>query len=145
MPYADKTKRRIHTAWKNMIARCEKKEHTGYAGYGGRGINVCNEWHQFLPFYHWSLDNGYNDSLTIDRIDNDKGYSPENCRWVSPKANSRNRRNNHVIVFNGESLCIAEWAERLGISFQALDDRLHSDGWTLEQALTTTKYGRLME
>lgn len=142
MPYADKTKRRIHTAWKNMLERCENPQHSGYEDYGGRGITVCEEWHKFFPFYSWSLINGYDNNLTIDRIDNDKGYSPNNCRWVSQKENSRNRRNNRVITFNGESLCIAAWAERLGITFQALADRLQSKGWTLEQALTTTKNGR---
>lgn len=145
MPYADKTKRRIHTAWKNMHARCENPQRSGYEEYGGRGITVCEEWHKFFPFYCWSLSNGYADNLTIDRIDNDKGYSPDNCRWVSQKVNSRNRRNNRVITFNGESLCVSEWAERLGITFQALDDRLRSKGWTLEQALTTMKNGRTIQ
>lgn len=139
MPYADKTKRRLHTAWKNMLARCENPHCPGYEGYGGRGITVCDEWHAFYPFYSWSLLNGYADDLTIDRIDNNKGYSPDNCRWVSQKRNSRNRRNNRVITFNGESLCMAEWAERLGITFQALDDRLRSKRWSLERALTTKK------
>jgi hypothetical protein len=125
-----------------MLERCENPQHPGYKDYGGRGITVCEEWHRFFPFYSWSLSNGYAEKLTIDRIDNGKGYNPNNCRWITQKKNSRNRRNNHLISWGGESLCISEWAERLGISPQALVDRLHSKSWSLEQALTLGKNGR---
>lgn len=142
MPYADKTKRRIYKAWKNMLSRCEDPLHAEYEAYGGRGINVCEEWHKFFPFYCWSLKNGYSDNLTIDRTNNDKGYSPDNCRWVSQKVNSRNRRNNHRVTFNGKTLCTSEWAENIGITPQALAERLTSKLWTLEEALTIGKNGR---
>lgn len=142
MPYADKTKRRLHTAWKNMLQRCENPQHSGYENYGKRGITVCEEWHKFFPFYSWALSNGYADNLTIDRINNDKGYSPDNCRWVTQKVNSRNRSCNHRITFNGETLCVSEWAERVGITHQAMMDRLNSKLWDLQQALTIGKNGR---
>lgn len=145
MPYADRTKRRLHTAWRNMLGRCENPRHSGYKDYGGRGIVICEEWHNFFSFYAWSLSNGYADNLTIDRIDNDKGYNPSNCRWVSQKKNSRNRRNNHVVTFNGESLCVSEWAERLGMTASALGERLRSSAWSLEQALTIGKNGRVVK
>lgn len=142
MPYSDKIKRRIHTAWKNMLQRCENPSCDGYARYGGRGISVCAEWHKFEPFYRWSLSHGYSENLTLDRRDNDKGYSPDNCRWVTQKENSRNRGNNYLITFNGETLCVSEWAERVGISHQAMCERLISGGWSLEEALTIRKRTR---
>lgn len=145
MPYADEAKRRIHTAWKNMMERCENPHCSGYEDYGGRGITVCEEWHKFFPFYSWSIANGYDSNLTIDRVDNDRGYSPDNCRWVTQKVNSRNRRNNRRITFNGKTLCVSEWAELLGITHQALSERLSSKSWTLEQALTTKRSGRPIE
>jgi len=145
MPYADRTKQRIYTAWKNILIRCENPRSSGYKNYGGRGITVCEEWHTFLPFYNWSLSNGYAEHLTIDRIDNDKGYSPENCRWITQKENSRNRGCNHLVTFNGQTLCISEWAEKAGITHQAMAERLKSKTWDLQQALTAGKNGRLIK
>lgn len=142
MPYADKQKRRIHTAWKNMLGRCENKQHVSYKFYGGRGITVCEVWKTFQPFYEWAIANGYADNLTIDRINNNEGYSPSNCRWVTAKTNERNRNNNRRITLNGETRCVSDWAERLGISPQALTERLDSGAWTVEEALTFGKNGR---
>ena len=75
--------------------------------YGGKGINVCEAWSEYEQFRSWSLENGYNDSLTLDRIDGDKGYTPENCRWVSMKVQQNNRCNNHLLTFNGETLTLS--------------------------------------
>ncbi|MDL2301830.1 hypothetical protein LJC58_05685, partial [Lachnospiraceae bacterium OttesenSCG-928-D06] len=92
---------RLYHIWCNMKARCNNPNHTYYANYGGRGITVCDEWNDFLSFRDWALDNGYSDTLTIDRIETDNGYSPENCRWVTMKIQENNRTNNRRITFDG--------------------------------------------
>lgn len=142
MPYADVTKRRIHTAWKNMIWRCYNEKHSSYKYYGGRGIKVCKEWQKFKPFYVWTIENGYSNDLTIDRIDNNGNYEPSNCRWMTSKDQANNRRTNHLITFNGETKTISEWADSLDITHQALVDRLKSKHWTFEESLTIKKNGR---
>ena len=98
---------------------------------------MCEEWSQdFMVFHKWANENGYTDEMTIDRIDADGNYCPENCRWVTQKAQQNNRRNNHVILYNGESHTITEWAEITSIKSATIYDRLKR-GWTAEAALTT--------
>lgn len=119
-----------------MIWRCYRKEHNSYKYYGARGISVCDEWQTFEPFYQWALSNGYKENLTLDRINNDGNYEPSNCRWITIKEQANNRRTNRLIIYNGETKTISEWAELLGITHQALEYRLNSPSWTIEEALT---------
>lgn len=142
MPYADLVKRKIHQTWGNMIWRCYRPEHTSYKYYGDRGINVCAEWQTFEPFYEWALVNGYADNLTIDRIDVNGNYCPENCRWVTAQEQANNRRSNHYIEHDGEIRTVTEWAKKVGISSQALSERLSSGNWTVDEALTISKKAR---
>ena len=139
MPYADREKRLLHTVWKNMIGRCMVPGHPNRKRYGDRGISVCEEWLEFAPFYEWAIDNGYRQGLTIDREDNDGNYCPENCRWVTPKVNANNRSNNVLVEFNGTTKTVQEWANHVGVTHQAMSDRLKSNKWTLEEALTYPK------
>lgn len=83
---------RINKCWRDMKQRCLNPKHKWYPEYGGRGITVCDEWMKFMPFYEWSMQNGYSDGLTIDRIDNNKGYCPENCRWATWKQQCEHKR-----------------------------------------------------
>ena len=130
---------RLYKIWKHMKKRRNNPNDIGYHKYGGRGIKVCPEWNSnFVPFRDWALANGYSDELTIDRIDNDKGYSPENCRWTTPKAQANNRRSSRYIEFNGERRTISEWADVTGIPQNVINGRIYH-GWSIERALTQPK------
>lgn len=128
---------RLRGIWRAMIGRCEHSNHPAFKSYGARGIKVCDEWKTEKTFLEWSLSFGYNDSLTLDRIDNDKGYCPENCRWCTMKEQQRNRRK--TLRYNGVPL--SELAEKNGIKYETLWQRLKS-GWTLEESLTKEKWKR---
>ena len=95
-----------------MIGRCNNTKNTHYNLYGGRGIKVCQEWKDASNFQKWAINTGYEDDLTIDRIDVNGNYEPSNCRWVPQKEQSRNKRNNRYIVFDGEKKCLVEWLEK---------------------------------
>lgn len=121
--------RRICSALRNMISRCDNPKNKFYKDYGGRGITVCNEWRESVKsFVSWSLANGYEENLTIDRIDNDEDYSPENCRWITPKEQNRNMRSNIVLSIDGETKILKDWAETWGLNYQTVGRRYrHGD------------------
>lgn len=106
----------LYNTWKTMIHRCENPKRVKFVDYGERGITVCEEWHNPQVFTEWALANGYSQGLQIDRINNNDGYNPNNCHFVTPKENSRNRRNTKYITINGETRCVAEWCETISIS-----------------------------
>lgn len=97
---------------------------------------MCEEWASFIVFYEWAMQNGYADNLTIDRIDNDKGYSPENCRWVTYTDQNNNQRSNCLVEYNGETHTIAEWSRILNINYETLKSRLHKYHLSVEEAFT---------
>lgn len=106
---------RLHVIWSSMKIRCYNRNHQAYKNYGGRGISVCAQWKSnFKCFYDWAMDNGYNDSLTIDRIDTNGNYSPENCRWIDMKSQAQNRRNNVYLTDNGQTKTVSDWAAETG-------------------------------
>lgn len=111
-----------------MIGRCENPNREKYKDYGGRGIKVCSEWHQANNFVLWALSNGYKKGLQIDRIDNNGDYCPENCRFTTPKENSRNRRNTKRLTINGETKTVVEWCEQLGLSQYTVYDWIRKKG-----------------
>jgi len=94
-----------------------------YKYYGGRGIKVCKEWHDFVNFKAWAMESGYKDTLTLDRIDNDGDYCPENCRWETLSQQCMNRRSNHFITENGRTLSVKQWADELGVSHATIITR----------------------
>lgn len=125
----------MYKVWAAMKDRCFNKENSEYHNYGGRGITVCEEWkNDFKEFYDWSIKNGYKQGLSIDRINGDKNYCPENCRWTTAKVQGNNTRRNHWIEYNGEIHTIAEWADIKGIKYNTLNGRIHR-GWSIKRAL----------
>ena len=127
---------RLYNIWSNMIQRTTNPKHPSYAIYGARGITVCDEWRDCASFLAWAKSSGYDDGLTLDRVDNDGNYCPENCRWVTRKVQQRNRRVNRLLTYKGETKCVAEWAETLGLSPWTLLNRVKR-GWSVEKALST--------
>lgn len=118
-------KTRLYRIFGNIKQRCYYKNNKDYKNYGGRGIIVCDEWlKDFKKFYDWAINNGYQDGLTIDRINNDGNYEPSNCRWITKKAQSRNNRNNRIITYKGETHCLIEWSEILKIPYPTLRSRI---------------------
>lgn len=107
---------RIYKCWKNMLQRCNNPKIAEYKNYGGRGISVCNDWATFQNFYDWAIQSGYRDDLTIDRIDVNKNYCPENCRWADRYTQARNRTDNIFITINGKTMVQKDWAKELNIS-----------------------------
>ena len=128
-------KTRIYRIYYDIKMRCYNPNNDRYNHYGGRGITVCDEWQEFIPFYDWAMANGYKDDLTIDRIDNDKGYSPDNCRWITNKEQQNNKRNNHLITYNGKTQTLQQWADEKNIKFNTIIGRLDR-GYSIEEALT---------
>ncbi len=129
-------KERLYGTWCGMKARCGNKNNPNYERYGGRGIVVCEEWrNDYLSFRTWALSNGYSVGMSIDRIDNDMGYSPDNCRWVTAKIQNNNQRKNRIIEYNGKKYTMAQFAEYLGLSYSSLQHRIER-GWSIERIVT---------
>ena len=126
----------------NMITRCYSPKHLYYKNYGGRGITVCERWRKSFVNFWEDMKEGYRDDLQIDRIDNDKGYYKENCRWVTPKVQSNNRKYVNKITFNGLVKNLTEWAEYLGVKRSMLATRYYvykrdnPERWPLSRILT---------
>lgn len=138
---------RLYKVWDNMKARCYNPNNTNYYLYGGRGITICNEWkNDFDSFAKWAIEHGYNENApkgqcTIDRIDNNKGYSPENCKWVTIGENLNNKRNCRTFTHNGKTQSLADWARELGMDYNALLSRMYRNGYDFEQAILPRKNG----
>lgn len=128
---------RLYRVWANMLQRCTNEKRPDYRFYGGRGITVCDEWHDYVSFQTWAISNGYEKHLSIDRKNTNDGYNPNNCRWVSMKVQQNNKRNNHLLIHNGETLNISGWADVTGIPYSTIRSRINLLGWTTEEALTT--------
>ena len=123
-----------YLSWTLMKQRCLNKNAPDYAVYGGKGITICKQWLKFINFY---ADMGDRPTgLTLERIDNEKGYKPNNCRWASRRDQSINRSITRWITFNGETLCVTDWARRYGLSKARLFQRLEA-GWSIKKALIT--------
>lgn len=129
-------KERLYQTWKNMRRRCFVPTNKRWVHYGGRGITICPEWNDYAVFRAWAMNNGYSDELTIDRINVNGNYCPENCRWVNAKTQANNVSRNHIVDFNGRSMTMAELADHLGLSYSALQHRIDR-GWDIERIAST--------
>ena len=112
------THTKLYNIWWKIIARCYNENDVAYKNYGGRGIKMCEQWkNDYGTFYHWANQNGYKEGLTIDRIDNNKGYEPNNCRWATMKEQSNNRRSNIKVRYNGEECTLMQLSEKTKIKY----------------------------
>lgn len=126
----------LYNIWHHMKQRCYNIKNHNYKDYGGRGIAVCDEWcNSYLMFKEWAINNGYEEGLTIDRIDNNKGYSPNNCRWADRKQQARNRRSTRLTTYKGDTRPLTEWCEILNLNYWTVVSRLDRLGWSIEDAL----------
>ena len=130
---------RLYRIYYGMKTRCYNETEEAYIRYGKRGISICDEWkNDFFKFQEWALSTGYQDDLTIDRINNDGDYEPSNCRWADAKTQSNNRRGVRLISYNGDTHTVSEWSDILGFPKSILYSRL-SNGWSVDDAFTVPK------
>jgi hypothetical protein len=128
---------KIRNVYYNMLKRCYDETNKSYVYYGGRGIRVCNKWlEDCCNFYRWARDNGYNETLQLDRIDTNGNYEPDNCRWVTAQENNYNKRNTRKVTYNNETHTLIEWESITGIPRTVLADRIYKYKWSIERALT---------
>ena len=135
---------RIKRIYHNMLSRCYNPKTPKFKNHGGRGIKVCDEWlgeNGFINFVNWAMSNGYDEELTLDRIDNDGDYSPDNCRWADEETQHKNRRITLYIEYNGEKKTVQEWSKELGISENTIYYRYYH-GYTPEEILYKGKLKR---
>lgn len=131
----------LYVVYNSMIKRCYNKNHQAFKNYGGRGIDVCPEWAaDFAVFFSWAIDNGWAKGIEIDRVNNDLGYSPDNCRFVTRRENMRNTRMNKMVTFNGQTKALATWVEELGLKYSRTAQRLGKLGWSPEKAFMNVKF-----
>ena len=134
-----KERKRLRSIYNGMRLRCYNKNSVNYKYYGGKGVTICDEWLlSFENFFDWAINNGYNENLTIDRIDSEKEYSPDNCKWSTKKEQAYNRSMSVKLTLNGRTMYMTEWAEELGIDKKTLSWR-YRNGWSDEEILSNKK------
>lgn len=132
---------RIYSIWAHIISRCYNKNTRAYHNYGERGITVCEDWrNNFDSFYKWAIESGYSEELTIDRIDNEKGYFPDNCRWVDDTTQVRNRRVTVMVEIDGIIKPLAEWCEIYNANYYLVHQRIRRQKMNPKDALTLKPY-----
>lgn len=127
----------LYAMWTSMMYRCHNPKNQAYKFYGARGISVCEEWHDYLKFKEWVESTKKEESLTIERIDVNGNYCPENCIWVSMKEQANNRRSNIIFEYNGEKHNLMEWCNLLGLNYKNIHNRIYKLGWSFEKAIST--------
>lgn len=138
-------KEKLYSVWSNMKNRCNNPRSKEYRYYGAKGVKVCDEWDDYSVFRAWAYANGYkeNEGLSIDRINVDGMYSPENCRWATVKQQMNNMTSNHLVEHNGEVHTLSEWSDITGLPYRVIEARLRAYNWSTERALTTPVNGHI--
>ena len=128
----------LYWVWASIIQRCENEVNKDFPGYGGRGITICKEWrNDFGKFHAWAKSTGYRRGLTIERLDVNEGYNPDNCDWTENERQSLNCRRSIILTYKGETKHLSDWAREYNLKYKTLRGRIFSYGWDLERALTT--------
>lgn len=137
-----KSKTRLYRVWAGIKNRCYNPKTTNYKYYGGKGISMCEDWkNNFASFMEWAVKNGYDESAksqecTLDRIDNSKGYSPDNCKWANHIEQCNNQSSNRIFTYNEKTMTMSEWAREVGMKYTTLRARIRK-GWSFENAIET--------
>jgi hypothetical protein len=132
------TDSRLYNIWSSMKGRCNNPNDQAYERYGQRGISVCFDWNNsYENFRDWALSHGYKNTLSIDRIDNNGNYCPENCKWATEVEQANNRSNNRYITYNNQTHTLTEWEKITGLKRGVIAKRIDKHGWSIEKALTT--------
>lgn len=127
---------RLYIIWQAMKQRCYNPKYDYYQNYGGKGIIICDEWKSdFMSFYNWSMENGYNDSLSIDRIDINKNYSPDNCRWATPMIQSNNKGDTTYVIYHGEKDSLTNMCRKLNVNRSTIQKRCRIYKCSFEEAV----------
>lgn len=129
--------KRLWSIWNGMKRRCLRPNEPRYKDYGGRGITLDPGWLNFDNFAEWALSHGYTDELTIERIDVDGNYCPENCKWITRLEQCKNKRDTLWVMYHGEKVRLQDLAETAVVSHDTVHDRIYKRGWDIERALTT--------
>ena len=142
------TKTRLHIIWCGIKERCYNPNSQAYSNYGGRGIKMCQEWiDDYMNFYNWSIKNGYDEILTIDRIDVNGNYEPNNCRWINTKDQSNNRRTNLKFTYNNKTQTLMQWCEEYNLDYRMILARVHNPKWedkSFEEILFTPNQKQIL-
>lgn len=136
----DSTRKRhykLYLVWSGMKDRCRNKNCRAYVNYGGRGIQVCDEWSNFDNFVEWALANGYKEGLTIERVDVNGNYDPHNCIWITKGEQSDNRRSCRYYTYKGKTQNLRHWCDEYNVEYQLVHNRVFKLGWDFEKALLT--------
>lgn len=127
----------LYRMWTSMIYRCDNPKYIAYKYYGARGIRVCDEWHDYETFKKWVNETKTDDSYTIERIDVNGDYGPDNCKWIPMSEQANNRRSNIVIDYNGEEHTLMQWCKKLNLNYKNVHNRMYKLGWSFEKAIST--------
>ena len=139
----DQERKRLYWIWADMKSRCSNANHKAYPNYGGRGITVCRRWEAFENFLNDMAPRP--PKFMLDRIDNNGGYSPQNCRWASRKTQNSNRRNCIYVTHNGSKVTLKEFCRQEGLNYRAIVKRIQDRGWSFDEAIKTPIGERLFD